>query len=72
VINRRAVIEGLELEGINVYDVANVRGVVIAGRSASIDIKKRIKLNENKNIEFYTYDDLLNNFVSIVRSFKKL
>lgn len=44
---------------VNVDSIADIRGIVICGRRKSSDTAFHHKLNRYKNIDFYTYDDLL-------------
>jgi hypothetical protein len=54
--------------GIELKEVAVVRGVVIAGRSPSDDEEARsLRRAFTGNVDFYTYDDLLRDTTEIIR-----
>lgn len=58
----------LNSHGIELKEVAVVRGVVIAGRSPSDDEEARsLRRAFSGNVDFYTYDDLLRDTTEIIR-----
>jgi hypothetical protein len=58
----------LDILGLRLADVANVRGVVVAGRTPSEEADARRLRSERRNeIEFYTYDDLLKGVTGVIR-----
>jgi hypothetical protein len=58
----------LNSHGIDLSEVAVVRGVVIAGRSPAGDEEARsLRRAFSGNVDFYTYDDLLHDTTEIIR-----
>jgi hypothetical protein len=54
--------------GLNLDDVAKVRGIVVAGRTPIGDAEARqIRSERRINIEFYTHDDLLRGVTGLIR-----
>lgn len=60
--------------GLELSAVTNIKGVVIVGRDKGYDPKhlRKLKCYDFADVEFFTYDDLVNSLVSLVRGMKSL
>lgn len=70
--NRLGLIDDVDMKGLNIDNITNIRGAIIAGRTSPSDALYTEKLRGRADIDFYTYDDLLKSFVSIINSYKNL
>ena len=68
------ILEDLNLDSINSPNViTNIKGIVIAGRSKEEDLEYMAQLlNDHKNIDFYTYDHLIEHLISLLHSLRAM
>jgi hypothetical protein len=58
----------LDTLGLLLTEVANVRGVVVAGRTPPDEAgARRLRSERRSDVEFYTYDDLLKGVTGVIR-----
>jgi hypothetical protein len=64
----------LECVDLKKEDVASIKGVVIAGRDSPYNPEhlRRLKGVDHGNIKFFTYDDILGGFSTLIQAVKKL
>lgn len=70
--NRQALIDDIDMDGLNIDTLTNVRGVVIAGRTLPEESRYMEKIRTRTNILFYTYDDLLKNLIAVTKDYQDL
>lgn len=69
--DRRTVLHGIidRNDEIKIDEITNIKGVLIAGRDD--DYKQadlhRLKMTDHGNVEFYTYDDIINMSINLAR-----
>ena len=69
--HRNVVLEGINL---NSSDVSKIRGVVVMGRSNECDEEnlRKLRWTDHGRIEFFTYDDLMNDLITLIRNMNNL
>lgn len=72
--NRLGLIDNLNMDGLTIEKITNIRGVVIAGRSNKENENQSMGkiLKSHNNIELVTYDHLINDLVNFSRDLSKL
>lgn len=70
--NRLGLLDDISMDGLNIDTLTNIKGVVIAGRKKDSESRFLEKVRSRGNIIFYTYDDLLDNLLTITRAYEKL
>ena len=70
--NRLALIDNINMDGLTLNNITNVKGVVIAGKNKSEYVNYIEKIRSRRNIDFYTYDDLLKSLAVVVNSYREL
>ena len=70
--NRLTLIDDINMDGLTLDNVTNIRGVVIAGKNKIEDANHIEKIRSKGNIDFYTYDDLLKSLAVVINSYRKL
>lgn len=70
--NRLALIDDINIDGLTLDNVTNIKGVVIAGRNKIEDANHIEKIRSRGNIDFYTYDDLFKSLAVTISSYRKL
>lgn len=69
--NRLALIDDVKMKGLTVDSVTNIKGVVIAGKNNK-EYDPYLEKLRIGNIDFYTYDDLLNNLLVYIKNFNNI
>lgn len=69
--NRLALIDDVKMEGLTVDTVTNIKGVVIAGKNNK-EYDPYLEKLRTSDIDFYTYDDLLNNLLIYIKNFNNI
>ena len=69
--HRNAVLDGFDLSP---SDVSKIRGVVVMGRDNECNEEhlRKLKWNDHGKIDFYTYDDLVNGLITLIRNMRDL